>query len=43
MGVVRNIPNKETTSEPVDKNQDKIITLLPNEAQVMLEIVGRAQ
>ena len=30
MGVVRNIPNKETTSAPVDKNQNKIITLLPS-------------
>ena len=30
MGVVRNIPNKETTSAPVDKNQNKIIKLLPS-------------
>ncbi len=30
MGVVRNIPNKETTSATVDKNQNKIITLLPS-------------
>jgi len=30
MGVVRNIPNKETTSVPVDKNQNKIIKLLPS-------------
>ncbi len=30
MGVVRNIPNKETTPAPVDRNQNKIITLLPS-------------
>ena len=30
MGVVRNIPNKETTPAPVDRNQNRIITLLPS-------------